>query len=384
MPSRPCRMQRSGRFPEAPAPCAAALAVACALAFALSGCKAGEGEARKGGPPPVTVEVTRISPELLRDVAKFSGELRAERSVVIKSETDGIIETVDFEEGQLVSEGEVLFRLRSGEQQARLREAKANLALAVEVADRTQKLFARNAVSIAEVDRTRAELEVAKARVDLAQLELDRTRIRAPFDGAVGLRLVDIGDRIEDDTPLVQLDDIDRLQALFAMSEHGVAFARKGVRVWVEVAPYPGEKFPGEVFYISPSIDSATRRLLIKAWVPNEDRRLRPGLFANVDVEIAQRDHALIVPESAVVFDRHGTFVWRLDEENVASRAPIDTGLRKNGRVEVTMGLRPGDTIVTAGTHKVSEGKQVLVGGPAPSGQALREVPEGGRAGEGT
>ena len=383
MPLPQTRTRRQERSPRVLASLATVLLASLVL-FPVAACDDNGAEAKRGGPRSVTVEVTQIETELLKDVAKFSGELQAEHSVVLKAETDGLVESADFKEGQRVSEGDVLFGLRSAEQAARLREAKANLALAREVAARTDKLYDRDAVSIADVDRAAAELEIARARVDLAMLELDRTRIRAPFDGVVGLRLVDPGDRIEDDTPLVQIDAIERLQVLFAMSEHGIAFARPGIRVWVEVAPYPTERFPGEVFFISPSIDPATRRLLIKAWVPNDDGRLRPGLFADVDVEIAQRDEALIVPESAVVFDRHGTFVWRVDEDNVATRVPIDTGLRKGGRVEVTMGLRPGDSIVSAGTHKVSEGKVLQIQEPAPTGQALREAPAGGQAGEGT
>jgi membrane fusion protein (multidrug efflux system) len=377
----------SRQFRVAWAALAATAGVSCGLFFAVlvTGCSV-DGENGKGGhgPPPITVEVTRVEPTLLQDVATFSGQLDAEQSVVLRSEADGVVASVEFEEGQDVSEGDVLYKLRDIEQRARLREARANLALARNVQNRTIQLYERDAVSIADRDRAAAELEVVKARVDVAKLEFERTRIRAPFDGAVGMRLVDTGDRVDDKTPLVQVDAIDRLQAIFAMSEHGVAFARPGIRVWLEVAPYPGERFAGEIFFISPSIDPATRRLFIKAWVPNDDRRLRPGLFTNIDVEIAQRDHALLVPESAVVFDRHGTFVWRLADDNVATRAPIDTGLRKGGTVEVTMGLQPGDTIVTAGTHKVAEGKTVIIKTPASSGQALRDDREDPEAGAGT
>ena len=174
----------------------------------------------------------------------------------------------------------------------------------------------------------------------------------------MGARYVAPGDRITDKKALVRIDAIDRLQLSFAISEQGVAFARTGVKLEVRVRPYPDEIFPGEVFFVSPSLDPATRRMILKAWVPNTDHRLRPGLFANVDLEIAQRENALLVPESAVVFDREGTYVWRLRDE-VAERVPIEIGLRKSGRVEVTLGLAPGDTIVTAGTHKVVEGRKL-------------------------
>jgi membrane fusion protein (multidrug efflux system) len=357
-------------------------AAGLALALAAPGC--GSGDGKSGPPPPPAVEVVRVESETLRDVATFSGELMAEHSVLMKPETEGVVAEVSFDEGQTVEEGQVLVRLRNQEQRARLREAQATLALAQEENKRATELVTRDAVSLAARDRALAELGVARARVELARIELDRTEIRAPFDGVVGVRLVDPGDRVDEDTALVQIDAIDRLQVAFALTEHAIAFGDAPKRVWAQVLPYPGERFPGKVFYVSPTLDPATRRVIMKAWIPNEDHRLRPGLFANVDLEIARRENAVLVPESAVVFDRHGTYVWRVDGENVASRAPVDVGLRKEGRVEISVGLQPGDLIVSAGTHKVMEGKTLRPLPPSARGQALRDPPKEASGGEGT
>jgi membrane fusion protein (multidrug efflux system) len=120
--------------------------------------------------------------------------------------------------------------------------------------------------------------------------------------------------------------------------------------------------------------------MILKAWVPNAERRLRPGLFANVDLEIAAREGAMLIPESAVVFDREGTYVWRL-RDGLAERVPVEIGLRKNGRVEVTLGLAPGDTVVSAGTHKVIAGRKLhaaeLVKSDDASGGARAAAPGG-------
>ena len=350
----------------------AAGGLACGRDGVEAGHAAGEG-------PPITVELVKVEPQLLRDTATFSGQLDAEYSVEVKAETNGVIESMLFEEGQAVKKGAVLFRLRDDEQEARLAEAIANRELAQEVWDRTQELVSRDVSSAAQRDRAAAELAVAKARVDLARVGLDRTRIAAPFDGVVGARRVAPGDRITDKMSLIRIDSIDRLQVSFAITEQGVALARTGVKLGVKVAPYPDEVFPGEVFFVSPSLDAATRRLILKAWVPNSDHRLRPGLFANVDLEIAQRENALLVPESAVVFDREGTYVWR-QKVDVAERVPIEIGLRKGGRVEVTLGLNPGDTIVTAGTHKVVEGRKLRAAAPEQTDQA-RGKPQAAVAG---
>ena len=361
-----------------------ALVPIAALGLAAAGCGLG-GEDTEGGPPPASVETTTVRPELLRDIATFNGQLSAENSVLVKAETPGVVSELLFEEGQNVRAGDVLVRLRDDEQRARVSEAEANLQLAEEVNSRTHKLARRDAVSVARQDESAAQLAVARARLELARVALERTYVRAPFDGVLGMRLVSPGDRLENKTALVQIDAVDRLQVAFAISELGILFARVGTPVTINVAPYPNEQFPGEVFFVSPTLDPATRRIIVKAWVPNPGRRLRAGLFANVDMEIQKRENALLVPETAVVFDRQGSYVWRLDAENVPSRVPIEVGLRKHGRVEVTMGLAPGDVIVSAGTHKVSAGHKVAVHRPeATSGQARRETPEEARAGEGT
>jgi len=332
------------------------------------------------------VEVTTVEAKPLRDVATFSGQFDAEFSVVIKPEIEGLVESIEFEEGQNVEAGALLVRLRNDTQKAILREAIANRALAQSEYDRTQQLVTRDAASAARKDQVVAELEIAKARVDKARADLARTELRAPFAGVVGFKNVNPGDAVDENTPIVRIDAIDRLQLSFSTSDHAVAIARPGMPIEARVAPYPGEVFAGEVFVVSPTLDPATRRLILKAWVPNEDHRLRPGMFAELDLEVGRRESAIAVPESAVVFDRQGTFVWRVTEDNQAERVPIETGLRTGGIVEVTMGLHSGDTIVTAGVHKVSEGDTLIASTPISraTGQALRTPDARSEGGEGT
>jgi membrane fusion protein (multidrug efflux system) len=134
--------------------------------------------------------------------------------------------------------------------------------------------------------------------------------------------------------------------------------ARIGVQVEVRVAPYPDESFRGIIYFVDPRIDTTSRRVLVKARIPNPEHKLRPGLFAELVVEIASRPGALMVPEEAVMYGRDGTYVWRLEDEQ-AVRVPVELGIRQPGRVELTSGVRAGDRIVTAGTHKVRPGSIV-------------------------
>ncbi len=354
-----------------------------AALWMLPGCGS-DGDAAGWVKEPATVEVMRIELAPLTDVVTFSGQLDAEHSVMVKSEIEGVIASIAFEQGQETSEGDVLFRLRSQEQAAKLREAQANRALAGEVWKRAQQLLTRDASSQAQSDVARAEHAIAQARFDLAQVELDRTEVRAPFDGVVGLRLVDVGDRVDEDTALVRVDSVDRLQVSFGIADIGLPFARTGMKVEIWVRPYPGERFPGEVFFISPTLDPRNRRILAKAWIDNSDRRLAAGLFANVDLQIRQVEDAMVVPESAVAIDPQGPYVWVVDDQSTASRRPIEIGLRERGVVEVVLGLAPGIRIVTAGTHKVSEGDVVVISENPLVGRAAVAPPEGSLLGEGT
>jgi len=324
----------------------------------LGGCGAGDGPAASGPPPPapVWVELYEVTPQAVRDEIALTGELAAEDTVVLKSEIAGVVKTVEFEEGQPVKHGDVLFELDDREWRARLMEAEADQRLAQDVFQRTQTLTSRDVSSLARSEEAAANLDKAKARTELARLQLDRTRIRAPFDGVVGMRMVVPGSRVEDDVPLVEIVAIDRLQALFTVQEQGVPLAKVDLPVQVRVAAYPKERFPGKVFFVAPSLDSAARRLILKAWIDNPDHRLKPGMFVNVDVEIARNEAALMVPESAIIYDRHGIFVWRSGPEGKAEKVPVELGLRQEGRVEISSGVAPGDVIVSAGTHKVLAG----------------------------
>lgn len=330
------------------------------LAAALvSGCSDGGAVAGPSGPPPVVVETFTIVPAEIRDVVDLVGQLEAEESVLLKSETEGVIAAVEFTEGQEVAAGTLLFRLRDDEQRARLQEAEAAVVLAEEQFSRAHTLAGNRIVSRDELDRTLAANDAAKARRDLARIALARTLIRAPFDGVLGARQVSPGDRIDPDTGLVTIDAVARLRLVFSVPEIAVPLARVGLPLELSVASWPGRTFPGETYFVAPSLDAANRRLLMKALVPNPDRTLRPGMFATIGVEMSRHADALVVPEAALAYDASGPFVWRVDGEQTAARARVTVGVRRDGRVALTDGVHAGDRIVSAGTHKVAPGARI-------------------------
>lgn len=350
-----CASRHPIPLPSVRRPRCAAIALACLLA-ACGG--EGSGDAGPTGPPPATVEVLAVSEQPFLDRADLLGELQAENSVLVRSEMPGIVEAILFEEGSEVAAGDVLFQLRDREQNARLREAEAELGLAQEDFDRTQKLARLNAAAAAQLDKAASVLAVAKARTELRRVELERTRIRAPFAGRAGARLVSPGARIKADDQLVRLDAMDPLALVFTIPEVVLPLARIGAEFSLDVAAFPGRRFPGTIRFIAPSVDSASRRILIKGRVPNPDGTLLPGMFARVQATLGERE-AMLVPEEALVTTPEGNFVWRIGADDAAERVPVEIGVRETGRVELKSGLRAGDRIVTAGTHKLRPGAKV-------------------------
>ncbi|MBW2229022.1 MAG: efflux RND transporter periplasmic adaptor subunit [Deltaproteobacteria bacterium] len=340
---------------------------ACAL-FALSiGIGAGcDTPARQSGESAgdereeaVFVELARVEAAPLSLEVSLTGQLEAEYEVLVRSEVEGVIRSIEFDEGRPVEQRQVLFRLRDEEQRARLHEAQAAERLARDIFERTQTLTSRDISSMARHTEAAAKLDQTRAQVELAQVDLDRTRIRAPFDGVAGSLFVGPGEWVKPETGLVSIEAIEKLQILIAIPEPSIALAHIGGKIHIRVVAYPEERFAGEVFFISPSVDRATRRLIAKAWIPNTGNRLKPGMFANVDVLVFEKEWALTVPEASIVYDRNGTYVWRVDADDRAEKVPVEMGIRQAGRVEILAGLAERDLVIAAGVNKVMAGNLV-------------------------
>jgi membrane fusion protein (multidrug efflux system) len=200
---------------------------------------------------------------------------------------------------------------------------------------------------------------------------------------------------IEPENDLVNVESIATRELAVQLPELARPLAKVGVPIELEVAPYPGRRFAGEVSFVAPSLNPQNRRLLVKARVPNADLTLRPGLFATVQAKLGDRPDVLAVPDSAVVYGNDGTFVWRIDDGQVAATVNVEVGARQEGLVEIRSGLEAGDVVVVAGTNKLApgiavepvpamtSGPQAAWGAPQPSGErapAAPPAPSGARA----
>jgi membrane fusion protein, multidrug efflux system len=355
-----------------------ALLLAIVACFLISACSGGDAAGKAGGQmPPVFVDTIVIKPSAIRDVAELVGQLEAEESVDVHAEIRGIVEEIGFEEGARVEAGALLFRLRDAEQSAEVAAAEARERLAADTHRRFRELAEQEITSKWELERVTRELDIARAEVQRARVRLAKTRIRAPFAGRLGARKVSPGDAIDWNTPLVDIHATERLRLALAVPERFAPVARIGIPLEVAVAAYPGEWFRGEVYFVAPAVDPANRQLSLKAVVKNGDGRLWPGQFAQIRTELARRDDALVVPDSALVYEGRSSSVWRVGGDRKAERVDVETGIRGEGKIELRSGVAAGDEVVIAGTNKLFPGATLATSPPPASASAPADAERG-------
>jgi membrane fusion protein (multidrug efflux system) len=318
------------------------------------------------GPPRPVVETIVLRPESFDRIARFPGQLDTADSVVIKPEISGIVEEVLFEDGEAVEEGQALVRLRDEEQRALLAVAEAEYRVAKDAHERSQRLRTENARSEVELVRARSNYEVARARLDLARVQLARTVIHAPFAGVMGEGMVSSGERVSPGgsdrfggnqaTGIGRLDSLDRMELVITVPEKVAVDSIRGLPIKVRVASHPGRVFEGEVSFVGPRVNAQNRRVPVKARVPNPEHLLKPGMFTDVELLLGRVEDTLLLPEDAVRFEPGGAAVWRVAEDGTAEDVRVELGQREGARVRVMNGLSAGDEVVVAGTHKVSAG----------------------------
>ncbi|WP_415301910.1 efflux RND transporter periplasmic adaptor subunit [Alcaligenes sp. SJTW-7] len=294
--------------------------------------------------------------ELIRDVAAV-GTLVARESVMLRPEISGRISAISFEEGQPVSKGQLLVQLDPAMAQAQLNQAQANLNLASSQHQRSAQLSRQGFISQQAKDESGSRLAVQQAEVQLARVQLDKTRIRAPFDGVTGLRNVSVGDYVGPGTDLVRLEAISSLNVDFRIPEQYLADVKPGMPVELGFDAFPGQTRKGSVLAVSPVVDAAGRSILLRAQVPNEDGALRPGLFSRVRLELS-RYQALMVPETALAPAGQDQYVYVVNDGR-AERRQVQVGVREQGWVQVTGNLQAGDSVLVAGLQKVRDGVPV-------------------------
>jgi membrane fusion protein (multidrug efflux system) len=308
---------------------------------AFTACGEGEADAAGGrggpggGPAAMPVDVAIVTQDTVREELVATGQIEAVQEIELKPEVDGRIVQILAREGSEVRRGAGLFKVDDAELLAQVARLEAERDLASQALERTRALLAQDAASEAEFEQAEARARSTQAELDLAQLRLDRTVVRAPFSGVVGERMVSLGDYVTSSTSLATLQTVDPQRASFAVPERYAGALAVGQRVGFGVAAVPGREFVGEVDFVDPRF-----------------------IEARLATEI--RPDAVLVPESAIVQLDTGPVVWVMGTNGQAFRREVVLGVRRPGWAEIVSGLDAGETVVVAGMERLSEGAPIM------------------------
>ncbi|MFB6280238.1 MAG: efflux RND transporter periplasmic adaptor subunit [Salinibacter sp.] len=312
-----------------------------------------------GKDAPTSVQAVVTEPSTMTERIRTNGTLRADESVELTAESAGKITAIQFEEGGRVQEGEVLVQINDAELQAEKRRLEHQLQLATDRAERQKKLLEEGGVSQEEYDATVNEVEVLNAELALVEARIEKTKIRAPFSGVVGLRNVSEGAYISPQTNITTLQRIDPIKVDFSVSEQYTSRVQAGQTITFTVRGQD-RTIDGQVYAANTDVNADTRTLQLRARAPNPDGALRPGMFADVTVTLGAIDDAIVLPSFAVIPTIDGQRVFVV-ENGTAQPQNIELGTRTDSTVQVTDGLALGDTVITSSIQSLRAGLPIRV-----------------------
>ena len=351
-----------------------------AAAALLPGCSGpAKGKAAdSGGRPPVAVETARMAPSRIEEKIEVVGTLEAKNAADVKSEYSGTVVEVMVTEWVRVTKGTPLARLDSREAEAAVESAKAaklqaevTSARAARELERAEKLKAAGLATQQGLEDARTAADAARAALAsaLAQLAMAETRLakavfRAPLDGVVASRSVNVGDYVENMgnvKPIFRIVDNRSLELTVTVPSARIAALKVGQPLYFTSDALPGKEFEGRVSFINPSADEASRTVKVKAEVPNPTEQLKSGQFVKGRIATGLRENVLSVPRSALqswdTAARQGAVF--VSEGGAAKRRAVETGAVSGERVEIVKGLAPGDEVVTGGGFNLREGDKL-------------------------
>jgi membrane fusion protein (multidrug efflux system) len=312
-------------------------------------------------------EVVHASEQNVPTYIEAVGTLKANESLILRPEITGRVETITFTEGNVVKKNATLVQFDASMYSAQVNEAKARVALSEAEYQRVNKLFKNGAISETQRDSALAQMQINEAQLEQSQVSLKKMTLRAPFTGIVGLRQFSPGDYITAGADMLEIVDIDRMKLDFRIPEIYLPQVAKGQTLSIKLSAFPGEEFKGEVTAISPQISEQGRNILVRALLPNKDKKLRPGLFAKVQLLVKQQN-LIVIPEEALIPQGNSFLVYLFKDDKVTP-VPVQLGQRMKGSIAIT-GINAGDIVITAGQLKLQPGTSItpiFVDGSAPA-----------------
>ena len=319
---------------------------------------------------PVPVQVITIAEQTLTETVEALGTAIANESVTLTANVTETVRAVQFEDGDFVSAGDVLVELTRGEEDSQLREAEVALEDARRKLARVEDLGKRALVSTSEVDDARAVLDGARARLATVRARLGDRLISAPFDGVLGFRDVSVGTLVSPGTTITTLDDISRIKVDFTVPEAVLGAIAQGDALEARSVAYRGDRFIGRVESIGSRIDPITRSVQVRAVLPNDDRRLRPGMLLTINVNVNER-RGIRVPARSILQESVRAFVFVVGGDNTAERREVVLGQRTENHVEIVSGLNVGERVIVSGIVKLRNGSPIAVQAALPKDDAV-------------
>lgn len=317
------------------------------------------GKSNNSGPMVPTVTGMILRPQSFKDNIALAGTLEADEQVEIRSEVSGVVESINFNEGSKVAEGQVLFKVNDIELRAQLSKALTAKKLASENERRAKLLLEKQAISQEEYDIASADYQSANAEAELIEAQLSKTIIRAPFSGTIGLRSISKGTYVTPTTVVAKLVNTDELKITFSVPEKYASQVRVGT-VLTFTTSDSKEDHNATIYAIDPEVDIATRTLRMRAIMDNRENKLYPGAYASVQLPLETVNDALLVPSESLIPVQNGKRIFIL-ENGKAKEIDVEIGARTGKAVRILSNLNPGDTVLTYGVMALQNGSPVDV-----------------------
>lgn len=320
--------------------------------------------------PATTVSSAVVKEEDWAPVRSSVGSISPVQGAIVSAELAGVVSKIGFENGGQAKKDDLLVQLDASAEEAQLHSSQADLELARADLDRARDLATRKVVSKAELDTAESKFKQKQASVDQMRSMISKKTVRAPFDGQLGIRQVNVGQSLTAGQQVVSLQSLDPVYADFALPQQYFSEIREGLEVRVTTDAVPGRIFHGKLSAVNSMVDVATRNVALQATLENSDHSLRPGMFAKVEVVLPQKQRSLVIPGTAVSYAPFGDSVYVIEtkkdektgEETQTIRQQfIRIGETRGDFVSVTTGLKAGEQVVSTGVFKLRNGMSVTI-----------------------
>src|SRR6266571_5914184 len=320
--------------------------------------------------PAVTVTSASVKEEDWAPRLSAVGSVSAVEGAVVATELGGVVSEIAFENGGEARKGDVLMKLDTSSEDAQLRTAEADLQLARADLERARDLAARKVISKAEIDAAESKFKQKEGAADNLRAMITKKQVRAPFDGQLGIRQVNVGQMINAGQQVVALTALDPVYVDFALPQQELAKLSAGFEVRVHTDAVPGREFKGKLTAINSMVDTVTRNVTLQATLDNPDHALRPGMFAKVEVMLPEKHKALVVPGSAISYAPFGDSVFVIEkqkdpktgkESQTIRQQFVRVGEARGDFVSINDGPKPNETIVSTGVFKLRNGMPVTI-----------------------